>query len=146
MAVNLDFTALDDAVLDKLRADISELRTVETVGSEEQLTAPSSDQLPAAYTVINGAVYDPVEGVSGYQSGDVTITIFIKAKNLRGGGAARKAADGAYQIIAGVIESLLGFSPTTCGALQLVEVSAFSVSRNNAIYAVKFAADTYEES
>ncbi len=143
---NLDLTALDDAVLDKLRADIHELRTVDTIGAEEQLTAPASDPLPAAYTLINGAVYDPADGVSGYQSGDVTVTVFVRARNLRGGSAARKRSGGAYDLIAGVIQTLLGYAPATCGPLQLVEISAFSVGRNNATYAVRFAADTYEES
>ena len=145
MAVNLDFTALDDAVLERLRSSIDILRTVETIAAEDQLTKPGSAPLPAAYTLINGVVYDPADGVSHYQDGEVSLSVFVKARNLRGGGEARKAPDGAYALIALVVGALLGYAPAGCGPLRLVDVTAFAVDKTNAAYAIKFAAETYED-
>lgn len=145
--MNLDLTALDDAVIDRIKVKVAGFRLVATLDSEDQLTQPSSDSLPAAYTLVNGATYLDEEGNSRYQEGAVTLTVFIKTRNLRAlpRGAARKSDDGAYAMINKTVDALLGFAPAGCGYLNLVEISAVRVVKTDAIFAVHFMATTSED-
>lgn len=144
--MQLDLTALDDAVLERLRGEVAALRTVATLDSEEDLIEGRTDPLPAAYTLVNGAVYAAPEGNSGHQDGGVALTVFVKARNLRGNGAARKDLEGgAYALVGQVGTALLGWAPTVCAPLSIESISAFDVTKTRAIYAVKFTAYTSEE-
>ena len=144
--MNLDLVALDNAIIARLREQVGALRTVATMDSEERVLEHSSDPLPAAYTLINGAVYARELGNSGYQTGDVTVTVFVKTRNLRGDGAARKATDGAYPLINQISDALLGYEPIVCAPLELADIGAVQVKKTSAIYAVKFVARTHEAS
>ncbi|MBI3771466.1 MAG: DUF1834 family protein [Gammaproteobacteria bacterium] len=142
--MNLDLTILDDAVLSRLQDQCAGLRTIATLEYEEQVLENTSDPLPAVYTLINGAAYDTEAGNSRYQEGDVTVTVFVKTRNLRGFGAARKADDGAYAMIQQAATALLGYAPGGCGYFNLVEIGAVRVTKLDAIYAIQFTAATEE--
>ena len=144
--MNLDLIALDDAIIERLRDQVSALRTVDTMDSEERVLEHSRDPLPAAYTLVNGAVYARELGTSGYQIGNVTITVFVKTRNLRGNGAARKAPDGAYALINHIGDALLGYAPVVCSPLELADIGAVQVKKTAALFAIKFVAQTHEAS
>lgn len=144
--MNLDLIALDDAIIERLRDRVSALRTVDTMDSEERVLENSRDPLPAAYTLVNGAVYARELGTSGYQIGNVTITVFVKTRNLCGNGAARKAPDGAYALINHIGDALLGYEPVVCSPLELADIGAVQVKKTAALFAIKFVAQTHEAS
>lgn len=143
--MNLDLVAFDDAVITRLNEAADGFRTVRPIESEERVQENSSDPLPAAYTLINGALYDAEEGNARYQDGSSTLTVFIKCRNLRGFGAAQTADDGAYVMIRRAVTALLGFAPAGCGYLTLTEIGAVRVTKTDAIYAIQFTANTSED-
>jgi hypothetical protein len=143
--MNLDLAAIDDSLLARIKDQVNGFRTLESLDYEEQILEPGSKPLPACYTFVNGAAYESEQGNTGYQEGDVAITIFIKTKNLRGKGAARKADNGAYAMTTKTADALLGYSPTACAPLQLASIEAVRVTKTEAIFAVSFTAPTSED-
>jgi|GEM_PF-5297234 len=143
----LDFSALDDAVIARLEAQAADFRAVRTLDEVEDLVG-TAIPTPSAHTLVERAVYQPPPGAARYQEGAVTLAVYVRARNARGYGAARKEAGGAYALVQATVAALRGYAPAPpapCGPLELVDIAALSVAQGKAIYAVRFRAATSEE-
>lgn len=140
--MNLDFLTLDDDVITTLKA-LGVFKLVDSLGDEKQLTTDEGvKKYPAAYVLLHGADYQPVQGQETIQTGEVTLSVFIKTRGLRGDGSARK---GAYALVMAVVDALRGYSPTdACLDLELSEITALAVTKQFATYAIRFIGTTEE--
>jgi len=139
----IDLTAIDDAILAKLRAT-NVFRAVKTLDAQDLVTEDIAP-MPSAHTMIGRANYLPPEGRERRQVGTLGISVFVRTRNLRGDGSVRKNADGAYELINAVATALLGYIPAPCGELYLQQISPVRVDRLLAIYEVALLTDIEED-
>ena len=140
----LDLAALDDAVIAQIRGQCPVFLVVDTLDTAELLYNDSAPA-PSAHTLIGRLPFAPPVGNEHLQRGTVDVSVFVRARNLRGGGAARKDLGGAYELIAAVRDTLLGFTVFPCGPLYLAQINPVRVDRVAAIYEVALRADIEEE-
>ncbi len=140
----IDYGAIDDAVINQIAgASAGAFLSVATLDHEEQLFE-GTPRPPCAFTLIGESHYDEPAGATRYQDGRLDVLVYVKARNARGDGAARKADGGAYDLISEVKRALVGFEPVTCAPLHLVSVAPRYITRNIAVYKLTFRT-TFEE-
>ena len=101
----VNFEAVEDGIIEALRAEVTYLRTVETyAGQLEDELGMLPDGLPAAYVVYGGSAYEWVDGPTHAEA--LEFSIIVVAGNLRSRQAARKDVRGAYDALGDVARAL----------------------------------------
>lgn len=142
----MDWSAIDDLVIARLKAaDL--FRNVKSLDSVEQLMDDPSKQFPVAFTRIRAQNWDRASGQDDIQDGELVLEVYIKSRNVRADGSARKADNGAYALSSDVIDLLDGFSPSPCHALHPRQRSLVEglTDRNQAVMLIVFTAYVPEE-
>ena len=136
----MDFEQLEDAIITKLKTDLTYVHAIKTYAGELQgeineLLIPT----PAIFVMYSGAAYTWVDGQACFNEVDI-FTVMVAAKNLRGNEAIRKDADtGCYRMIKDVLASI---SNNTFGLdierLQPVGTKLIVSTKIMAIYGTDF--------
>lgn len=101
----VNFEAVEDGIIEALRAGLTYLRTVETyAGQLEDELGMLPDGLPAAYVVYGGSAYEWVDGPTHAEA--VEFSVIVVAGALRSRQAARKDGHGAYSALGDVARAL----------------------------------------
>jgi len=137
----ITITEIEDAIIEELKSEISYLKTCGSIGEfevdeiEELLV-----QCPAAYVMYDGGDFE--EGAGEALDRDMTFSVIVVAKNVRGGDEARHgkgSEKGAYDMIEDVRAALTGNS---CGlditGLLPDREEAIAGDKEIAVYGIKF--------
>lgn len=134
MALQLAATA--EAINAQIRAAMPELRSVETLRAETDLTN-FKGPLPAALTLLRGAKFIAPPGWRAEQKGTADVLVWLLNKTPAHEASAAVAKPlGAYALLDSLITCLNGFVPLADHALQLAD---FGFASLPASYEVKTA-------
>lgn len=132
---------IEDAIISRLRAQLTYLRTCESLGDFLLSEAEDLTKLfPAVYVAYEGGEYN--HEVSGMQDRRMTFSVIVMVKSLRGQEEARHgqgSEKGAYEVLDDVREAL---TDQTCGLeidpLLPLDEAAVEGTKSLAIYGIRF--------
>jgi phage gp37-like protein len=139
----MDFEQVEDRIIEKLRDEVSYLRTVETyAGQLEEEIAKLPVLFPSAYVVYGGSTINRVDGPTHQET--VEFSVLVAAKNMRGGEALRKGSpatggQGVYGMVKDVLKALTNEDfGLDMERLRPLRVSPVFVGKTMAIYGIDF--------
>ena len=139
----MDFEALEDAIIVRLKAQLPYVRTCATYAGQFSPSelARKTVKYPAVFVSYAGSEFDPVDGPQFNES--ASFTLIVAAKNLRSDERARKDADsGAYKLVKDCITALTNqaLGLTLIHAMTPQNVQLVFVDSGVAVYSIEFNA------
>jgi phage gp37-like protein len=129
---------LEDALIDRIKAQLSYLKTVESYGGQlEGDLRQLAVRFPAVFVMLGAVRHDAeLDAFGGTYGAECIFDLAVCCRNLRGEAAGRRESQGAYQILDGLRQALAGQTLGLAGA-QPVEPDkeeALVIERDLVIY------------
>jgi hypothetical protein len=133
----LNLQTLSDAIQNRIKAALPDLKYVITLNAEEELDDDKTPA-PAIYTLIRGGNLSAPEGMSDYQSGTLEIMVWIKTRHV--GKQRGQAGEALYPLFDQVLAALSHWQPTGCCALYCSDFGIYRLSdRFSKVMALQFS-------